>query len=266
MQKEIQRLIVARSHAVMIPGFRRGRINSTALHRVPCGDDRVFRKKQEAVTNKVAVTLLIDNSGSMAGGKIETAMKAAWAFAETLDRLKIPCDVLGFTNCGFPAGFDRYTARDEIDKMIDDTGINPRCLRLNPTYIPIYKGFDEKFGPAQKRRMAHLIENQGILSANNDAKALEYAGARLHQRTETRKIMIVFSDGQPADAVDDRILKATTKANVKRLEHEGVEVIGIGIQTDAVKDYYAKHHVLNDVTDLPVFVMQQLKGLLAPKH
>ena len=269
MQKELQRLIVARSHSYYTPGFRRGRINPAALHRAPTGDDRLFRKKQEAVTNKVAMSLLIDNSGSMGdygtgGGKITVAMQAAWAFAETLDRLKIASDVLGFTNCCHPDDVDWDVVRDEIDNMVAATGLPSSAIRTSPAYLPIYKGFDEKFGPAQKRRMAHLIANQNIMRSNNDAVAIDYAGKRLMSRDETRKILIVFSDGQPADSVDTACLYASTKANVERLEKMGVEVLGIGIQSDAVKHFYKRFHVLNDVSDLPRFVMSQLKGMLTP--
>lgn len=270
MQKELQRLIVARSHATMAPGFRRGRLNPAALHRAPTGDDRLFRRKQQAVTNKVAISLVIDNSGSMCGrhpqSKVCTAMTAAWAFAETLDRLKIACDVVGFTNAPHPAGTDVMKVYDDAVEFAKATGIDPSVLRLNPFYMPIYKGFDEKFGPAQKRRMAHLMENQRILRSNNDALALEYAGKRLGTRSEPRKIMIVFSDGQPADIDDQYALNRTVVRNVANLEKSGIEVIGVGIASEAVKEFYAKHYVLGDVSALPQFVMRELKSLLvSPK-
>lgn len=266
MQKELQRLIVARSHAILTPGFRRGRLNPAALHRAPTGDDRLFRRKQSAITNKVALSLVIDNSGSMSGrnydARIKVAMKAAWAFAETLDRLKIPCDVVGFTNKDYPAGTNGQRIHKEAEEFSKKVGVPLGAVRLNPFYMPIYKGFDEKFGPAQKRRMAHLMENQKILRSNNDALALEYAGKRLLARPEPRKIMIVFSDGQPADIFDGSVLNRTVKDNVKKLEAAGIETIGVGIQSASVKSFYPKNYVLQQVSTLPQFVMGQLKTLL----
>lgn len=262
MQRDLQRIIVARSQSYMQPGFRRGRINSAALHRVPAGDDRVFRRRQEAVTNKVAMSLVIDNSGSMCGSKVTTAMTAAWAFAETLERIKVACDVVGFTDWRYPQDIDRHKLQAELDEMIRVTGADPYSIRTHPFYMPIYKGFDEKFGPKQKRRMAHLIENQGILASNNDALALDYAGRRLLARSETRKIMIVFSDGMPAGYVAPGVLNRTVIHNVAALERAGVEVIGVGIESDAVKNFYKRHYVLNDVAALPTFVMRELKTLL----
>lgn len=268
MQKELQRLIVARAQAFMTPGFRRGRINPAALHRAAAGDDRLFRKKQEAITNKVAISLLIDNSGSMHGSgeksKINTAMTAAWAFAETLERLKIPCEVLGFTTCSLPEGLDHNAIGDEIRTMSTTTGVPIGHIRKSPSLIPIYKDFEEKFGPVQKGRMAHLMAKQSILNSNNDAIAIEYAGRRLMKRQETRKILFVFSDGLPADHVDEGVLNFTTKHNVQKLEKVGVEVLGIGIQSDAVKRFYKNNHVIKDVQELPGFVMGRLKSLLAP--
>ena len=263
MQRDLQRIIVARSQCYMTPGHRRGRINPAALHRVPAGDDRVFRRKQEATSNKVAISLVIDNSGSMSGTKIETAMKAAWAFAETLERIKVPCDVVGFTDRRLDRDFDYDNFRKEIADMVDATGVSRHSIRTSPFYMPIYKGFDEKFGPRQKRRMAHLMEQQAILIANNDALAIEYAGRRLLARQETRKIMIVFSDGEPAGCVSGSVLNRTMADNIAALERNKVEIIGVGIQSESVRKFYKNAFVLNNVADLPLFVMKELRSLLA---
>ncbi len=42
MQKDIQRMMAARSQSVKVPGFRTGRLHTAGLHRLAAGDDRVF--------------------------------------------------------------------------------------------------------------------------------------------------------------------------------------------------------------------------------
>jgi cobalamin biosynthesis protein CobT len=82
------------------------------------------------------------------------------------------------------------------------------------------------------------------------------------KRKEKRHILMVFSDGQPACPGDNAALRAHLKNSVAMIEKAGVDVIGIGIQTKAVENYYSKHVVLNDVDQLAGEVMQQLRKFL----
>ena len=42
----------------------------------------------------------------------------------------------------------------------------------------------------------------------------------------------------------------------------GINVVGIGIQSDSVKSFYPKSVVINDVDELPKTVIQELRHLL----
>jgi cobalamin biosynthesis protein CobT len=39
-------------------------------------------------------------------------------------------------------------------------------------------------------------------------------------------------------------------------------VVGIGIQSEAVKQFYKRHMIINDVSELPSRVMKELRALL----
>lgn len=268
VQKDLQRLITARSLSVMQPGLRRGRINPSSLHRLETGDDRVFRRKIENQSKDVAVSLLVDCSGSMAGDTFRTAMEAAWCFAEVLDRLNIKCEVLGFTtrtdyDCYGPEYGRLY--REEVSKFAKRIGKAPSAVRWEALHIPIFKEYGEKFGLEQKRRMATGYSSawqSSNLCQNLDGASVLVAAKRLIARPEKRKLLIVFSDGAPCASMDSSILRKHLKETVKQVEGFGIETVGVGIRDDSVKAFYPKHFVVNNVSDLPKKVVGELKRFL----
>ena len=249
MQKDIERMMAAQALAVRVPGFRSGRLQSSNLHRVMANDDRVFNRKHEHRTKATAVTLLIDNSGSMFGKKVEVAMVAAYALAQTLERVGIPCEMLGFTTGGYAYSGNTMSEADQKVRY------NRTCSLI----MPIYKSFDERVNSIVKQRIAHMAYNQPGMNANVDGECLEYAAMRLMKRREPRKVLMVLSDGQPAGAhnATDHL-----KTVVEDLTKSGLDMVGIGIMDESVKHYYPKHMVLRAVEDLPSIVMNELKRVL----
>lgn len=254
MQKDLERAIAARSLAVWRSGLRRGRINASSLSRLATGDDRVFRRRDVAISKDVAISLLVDNSGSMTGNRIQTASDAAFAMSSVLDRMNIANEVLGFS-----AHYSKMPER-ELAKAAHESGVT--FARTLPLYIPIYKAFDERLTPETKRRIAGMALDRNILQENVDGESLQIAAGRLLKRKEKRHILMVFSDGQPACPGNYHQLRAHLKNSVKLIEQSGVDVIGVGIQTNAVQQYYSKHVVLNEVEQLAGEVMQQLRKFL----
>jgi cobalamin biosynthesis protein CobT len=255
LQKDLERAIIARSRSLLTPGHRSGRLHSAGLAKLITGDDRVFRRKHETTTKDVAVELVIDASGSMGGSKIHLAAAAAYALSSVLDRLKISNEVICFTTG--PAMSTPAKLEAEVRK------IGRGFTRTESLYMPIIKGFGERIGTETKRRFGWL-PNSRILRNNIDGECVEVAARRLMARKESGKIMIVLSDGHPACAGDSGRVAKHLKSVVKDLERAGANVIGIGIQSDAVKQFYSKAIVLNNADELPVRVMTELRHLLLP--
>lgn len=260
MSKDLQRIITARSLAVMQPGLRKGRINPSALHRMEVNDDRVFRKKVENKSNDVAVSLLVDCSGSMNGKRFELAMDAAWAFADVLDRLNIKCEVLGFTTHG----------RKEVDvegfkKFCKMLGRTTYTVRSEPLYMPIAKEFGERFGLESKKRMATMRSwewQSNNLCQNIDGACVRIAAMRLFAQPAKRKLLMVFSDGSPCSGMDGTVLATDLRKAVRDVEAMGIETIGVGIIHPSVKSFYPKNFSVDTLADLPAKVIGELKTFL----
>jgi cobalamin biosynthesis protein CobT len=258
----LERLIKAKSVSRRIGGRKSGSINSAALYRLKTEDFRVFRQKEESITNDVDVSLVVDCSGSMRHqdkvngeyiSRITVAMQSAYAMCDVLTKLNINCEVIGFTtNASFATresesptyGFSRY----------------------EPLYMPIFKEFGERFSIEQKQRIYEIQSNiigRGILRNNVDGECIRIAAKRLiFLGKSKKKTMIVFSDGRPeaygsgADQHRD-LLKA-----VKEITASGINLIGIGIGDNAVRNYYPKCSVVNNIGELPNVLLKVLSDTL----
>lgn len=251
MQKEIERMMAAQTFSVRTPGHRSGRLHAPSLYRIMQGDARVFQRKEEHKAKDTAVILLCDNSGSMHGAKMATAMMSAYALAQTLERVNIPNEVIGFTTGSL--------SNQAIQQLRDEAGKGVRYHRASTVIMPIYKEFNERVTPAVKRRIAYQVNVQAGLNTNTDGESLEYAALRLLPRREKRKVLIVLSDGQPVGENAPWHLRHT----VQQLEKQGVETVGIGINSNAVQSYYPRSLVLHKVEDLPAAVMGELRRILS---
>lgn len=254
LQKDLERAISARSLSQWVPGQRSGRLNAASLSRLAVNDPRVFRRKHEVTSKDVAVELVVDMSGSMSGTKITTASRAAYALAAVLERIGIPCEVICFTTG--PAAFDD---RAHYEREVAKIGRN--FSRNESLYMPILKGFDERLLPNVKQRFAWL-PHCGDLRNNVDGECIEVAARRLMKRREAGKVMMVLSDGAPHAAGSTGELSKHLKQTVKAITKAGVNVLGIGIQSDAVRQFYPKALVLHDVKELPNLVMKELRAVL----
>lgn len=254
IQKDLERAIAAQSKAVWSTGHRSGRLNPGALARLTTfHDDRAFRRRHIHTTKDTAVELVLDCSGSMHGSKLKNASFAAYALASVLERINVPCEVLGFTTLG------PISVPPEEVRKARMSGI--QYAREESLYIPIFKGFNEKLDGKVKGRIAALQQARW-LRENVDGESIAIAAARLAQRREERKIMIVLSDGQPACSGDFGALYADLKRTVQKIERSGITVLGIGIQSDAPKHFYSKHVILNNVSELATTVVSQIRDLL----
>ncbi len=217
-----------------------------------------FKEEQEAEFKDTVVTVLLDNSGSMRGRPIMLAALCADILVRTLERCGVKVEILGFTTKAWKGG----AAREDWFRA--GGKLNPG--RLSELRHIIYKDADAPWRRA--RRNLGLMLREELLKENIDGEALLWAHERLLHRGETRRILMVISDGVPLD-------EATLSANagsylehhlrnvIKWIERRGrVELLAIGIGHD-VSDYYQRALTVGSAEQLGAAMIEQLAGLFA---
>jgi cobalamin biosynthesis protein CobT len=179
-------------------------------------------------------------------GRVKPALQLAAVFCEALSRADIPCEVTSFTTDS-PNG-----------KRVD----TKYGTRREPLLLTVLKDFNESFRNTQ----AYWGGISSHCMDNIDGESIMMAAQRLHKRQESRKVMIVLSDGMPAGVLrrgygDDHI-ENDLKDTIKRCERAGIETLGIGIQTDAVKEFYPKYAVYQNLNTMISDVYQKISVLL----
>lgn len=260
--RQLERAFAARNKSLWQQGTRQGRLASNNLYRLSAGDDHIFKKKIEHKTRDVAVSLVVDCSGSMWGAKIFTAMCSAWVMADVLQRLGIANEVIGFTT----GDIDSPHAKAMYREYQDERRRGRDWDRAEPIRMPVFKSFDERFGIEQKKRMCSYHRVSGAMACNIDGESVQVAYERLLKHSTKGKpkgrMMIVFSDGSPAAGVPGPKLNAHLKRVIQKIESEGTNIVGVGIQSNTVQRFYRKNVVLDNIEELPGIVLKQLRDAL----
>lgn len=261
--RQMERIFVAKNKSRWERGHKSGRINGTSLARLAANDDRVFKRLQEMKTKKVAVSLLVDNSGSMGGPPIKLASQIAWAMSEVLSKIDIPNEIIGFTDM-WDQGNMTQKQKDIVSEMNKtDSNTLHKFTRLAPLHMPIYKSFSERFSLKVKQRLTNSAMSNVYMGANVDGESVLVAAERLNRREEPGKILIVLSDGFPAVAhCSPPLAYEHLKQSVKAVEKNGVQCIGIGMMSRSVENFYPKHVVCNNLDELPTVVMKELQKVI----
>ena len=107
------------------------------------------------------------------------------------------------------------------------------------------------------------IERLDAGGNNCDPESVRWAANRLSQTKQKRKILIVMNDGQPATGDSDmRLLRGSLKETVEKITASGIEVVGFGIMSEAVKEFYKDNLVIHNISELPTVAMGKLSKLL----
>ena len=180
-----------------------------------------IRTRLPADEQRLAVGLLIDESGSMGwGDRITHARKTALVLYDFCISLGIPVTIYGHsTDCRGVALYS-YAEFDSVDEK-------------------------------DRYRLMDMIDRNG----NRDGAALRFVAEHLAKRPEKRKLLILISDGQPAD---DGYYGTEAEADLRGIKKEYARqniilfAAAIGDDKDAIQRIYQEGFLdITRLDDLP---------------
>ncbi|CAA2109019.1 cobaltochelatase CobT-related protein [Variovorax paradoxus] len=221
---------------------------------------RLFRTERMAPVADCVVTFLIDCSGSMKEHAESVAMMVD-VFARALEQAGVTSEVLGFTTGAWNGGRPQ---REWVR-----AGRPPHPGRLNERCHIVFKAAATPWRRARPA-MAALLKAD-LFREGIDGEAVDWACARLRQRSEARKLLLVISDGSPMDSAthlanDAHYLDHHLRDVVARQEQRGdIAIAGIGVGLD-LSPYYSRSHVLDLASSSGNAIFREVTGLMAGQH
>lgn len=198
----------------------------------------VFTKHRKIKEDaELAVMLLIDESGSMhCNNRYAYARQAAILVYEVCTALGVPISIIGFTT----------------------------------SYNGVHHRHFVMFGSKRKAEKYGLVEIDHH-NSNRDGYSIRYAASILAKRKEPRKLLLVISDGAPADQnYGGMAAMQDTHSAVLESERKDIRVIGIGLNTDATVDaalrsIYPNYVEAKKVSELPVRLAKLIERQLTKR-
>jgi len=188
------------------------------IHALPRNDGKVFyNKKLPNETTDLAVALLLDESGSMGQCDRATYARATAIIIYDFCRsLAIPITVYGHSTDHSGVALYSYAEYESIDE-------------------------DDKY------RMMDISARM----SNRDGAALRYVMERLSKRPEDIKLLILVSDGQPADSgYSGSAAEADLRGIKKDCERKNIFLVAAAIGNDKANIERIYNDSFMDITDL----------------
>lgn len=228
--QQVRKLIQIRARVQTQYGTKKGKLDQSRLSRIcfdaPGFNERVFKHRIENKTLDAAISILVDMSGSMGGSKAYYALASALLMNEVCTTLRIPVEILGFTDAG-------------------DGSWSSVPLMF------IYKSFSD-LNVTQDDLKTSFAKSSNFMSGNPDGENILWAYERLLKRKERKRVFVVMSDGEPAASKSSYGLEAFTKQVIREIEQaKKVDIYGLGLCSSSVKHYYSAHDVVNKPEEIP---------------
>lgn len=207
---------------------------------------KVFYKAKDGIDLDVAVTVMIDESGSI-GSMCYQLRSLAIAFGEVFTRLGINFEVLGYTTG---------------DRSSHNVKLSSNVVRTTPMVIYEHKTFDEPYQVAK-----YKLGSISSYDCNIDGESLLLAFKRIKVQRVNRRIIFVLSDGMPNQGYNSGALYRHLTNSVKFIRQNGVEVYGFGIGTSEPKKFYGEDSFiyLDDIKNLGPQFFRRFREIVAKR-
>ena len=215
-------------YAVTYRGMRSGILDTGKLAEAYQGVQTVYQREGRVRSDRMAVCVLIDESGSMYGEKIRAARDLAVLLSEAVSAV--------------PA-IDLYIYGHTYGDRCRDSYCEGRKI----AELQVYR---EK-GYTPKKALGGVDARSG----NLDSVAIREAAARMRRFSSCRKnLMFVITDGAP----NERYEQLT--ATVKELERTGMDIVAVCIEPSYDPSALYTHHVrFTDMNRLAIDLGKMIK-------
>ena len=221
----------------------RGSLSPRTLYRL-CTDRRlldVFRVRSTVQGRSTSICMIIDASGSMTASKMDVARRAMRVLLEALGDMKISTEAFTFTTG------DKFNLMEAAKHSGQQhTQLQIRFSRFGNLEIGLVKRFDEPVKSALRR--LPTIRGSGLTPLG---EAMQIGAARLSARTESRRIMLVLTDGKAGCECGDGAAIDHAKHVADRCRKANIELIGVGIKDDGLRAIVPDSIVIHELADLP---------------
>jgi len=220
-----------------------GDLSPRTLHRL-CMDRpslNVFRTRAMVQGRSTAVCIALDASGSMTTAKMDVARASMRVLLEALHDLKIPTEAFTFTTG------EAFTINEAAGQTGEDVGtIRERFTRFSNLEIGLIKRYEEPVKAAMRRLPG--ICGTGLTPLG---EAMLIGAGRLAARSESRKIVLVLTDGRAGCEAPDMSAHLHAQEIAKRISQAGIELVGVGIKDDSLQAVIEDTIVVQELQDLP---------------
>lgn len=218
----LQKLFARKSknYEFSMKSMRSGRLDTNKIAEAAQQVPTIYERFGQVTTSKVCVGVLIDESGSMGGTKIEKAREAAIFINEVFKKMPdVELFIYG------------HTADMKGNESVDMT---------------VYR---EKGFITDSFSLGSVIQQCN----NRDGDAIFATAKRMRSQTENQGLLIVISDGAPsAQGYGGRSAIEDTRKKVTRAQSLGFQVIQIAIEehvpSKEMFDYFIQ---MTDIRNLP---------------
>jgi len=221
----------------------RGDLSPRTLHRLCMDRPRldVFRTRSVVQGKSTAVSILLDASGSMSSRKMSVARDAMRVLIEALGDLKTATEALTFTTGNAV----------DMSQLMQQTGLDAHQLRERYGRLSNLEiGLIQQFGETVKAALSRLPKVQGS-GLTPLGEAMQIAAARLVSRPETRRILLVLTDGKAGCEGGSDSATVHAQEMATRITKAGIELIGVGILDANIREVVAESIVIQKLEDLP---------------
>lgn len=208
--------------------------------------DKAFYRKTDKKETKAAVTILIDQSGSM-HGNLRQMQSLAYVLLKGLCEAKITTAVYAF-GC-----VDHCPTRQDSPPLFQIVLGDDSLSRTQPSFVEIYKDFDEQLNTPRLTTLGKIA----AFGTTPLDDLIDYAVIRLRERKEQHKIILVLTDGEPDNT-------ETVKFQIQtQCPKEGIVPFGVGWgQAEfAVNQLFGKNNSVSakKIDDIPAKLLQFLR-------